>query len=107
MTCCAPGAESFVAADATGVEADEDALLALSRKLGDGTRQLEFAVPDAHCGLHPEHRNNLNRLPQVANARVNLSRRRVRVAFDPARGVPPTWDRRSGERLSHLWSIPT
>ncbi|MHB1110294.1 MAG: heavy metal translocating P-type ATPase, partial [Devosia sp.] len=87
MTCCAPGAESFVAEDATGIEADNAALLALSRRLGDGTRQLEFAVPDAHCGACIQSiETALSGLPQVENARVNLSKRRVRVVFDPARG---------------------
>ena len=89
MTCCAPGAESFAAQDTTtGVETDEEALLALSRKLGDGTRQLEFAVPDAHCASCIRSiESALDALPQVESARVNLSRRRVRVVFDPARGA--------------------
>ncbi len=87
MTCCAPGAESFATPPTSGIETDEDALLALSRKLGDGTRQLEFAVPDAHCASCIQSiEKALCALPQVENARVNLSKRRVRVVFDPAQG---------------------
>ncbi|HEY0920939.1 heavy metal translocating P-type ATPase [Devosia sp.] len=87
MTCCAPGAESFAVQDLSGIETDEEALLALSRKLGDGTRQLEFAVPDAHCASCIRSiETALDAMPQVQSARVNLSRRRVRVVFDPARG---------------------
>lgn len=84
MTCCVPGEHAIVDADATGIEADGPALLALSRRLGDGTRQLEFAVPDAHCASCIRSiETGLAALPMVRAARVNLSRRRVRVTFDP------------------------
>ena len=87
MTCCAPRAHTY-ADDASSIELDDEALIALSRKLGDATCQLEFAVPDANCAaciLSIEAA--LSALPQVETARVNLSKRRVRVVFDPARGA--------------------
>lgn len=86
MTCCLPGAHS-PAVDAAAIESDDAALLSLSRKLGDGSRQLEFAVPDAHCAACIRSiETALLSLPQVVTARVNLTRRRVRVVFDPAKG---------------------
>jgi Cu2+-exporting ATPase len=89
MTCCVPTAESAEIAQQGGIETDDEALLTLSRKLGDGTRQLEFAVPDAHCAACIRTiENGLDALPQVRSARVNLSKRRVRVVFDPEQGHP-------------------
>jgi Cu2+-exporting ATPase len=82
MTCCAPG-EFAVQEGSTGIEADGEALLALSRPLSDGSRQLEFAVPDAHCGACIRTiETALSCLPMVIAARVNLTRRRVRITFD-------------------------
>lgn len=87
MTCCVPSAHAITDPDTTGIEADGQALLALSRPLGDGTRQLEFAVPDAHCASCIRSiETGLAALPMVNAARVNLSKRRVRVTFDPDRG---------------------
>lgn len=89
MTCCLPGEHAAVDAPADGVEFDDAALLALSRKLGDGNRQLEFAVPDAHCAACIRSiETGLAALPGVSAARVNLTKRRVRVSFDPARVAP-------------------
>ena len=91
MTCCLPGEHAAVVEETDGVEADDAALLSLSRKLGDGTRQLEFAVPDAHCAACIRSiETGLAALPGVSAARVNLTKRRVRVAFDPER-VAPSW----------------
>ena len=88
MTCCVPGSHTVVD-EAGGIESDNDALLALSRRLGDGDRQLEFAVPDAHCAACIRSiETALTELPQVRTARVNLTSRRVRVIFDPALGDP-------------------
>lgn len=88
MTCCVPGAHSVID-DPGAIEADGPALLALSRPLGDGLRQLEFAVPDAHCAACIRSiETALTELPQVSAARVNLTARRVRVAFDSAKGNP-------------------
>ena len=89
MTCCVPTAEAVELAQQGGVETDDGALLTLSRKLGDGTRQLEFAVPDAHCAACIRSiETSLGGLPAVKSARVNLSKRRVRVVFDPELGPP-------------------
>ena len=85
MTCCTPGHMPEVEADASAIENDDAALNALSRKLGDGTAQLEFAVPDAHCAACIRSiETGLTSLPSVRSARVNLTRRRVRVVYDPA-----------------------
>ena len=88
MTCCVPG-ELAAVEDPVAIEADDAALMALSRPLGDGRRQLEFAVPDAHCAACIRAiETSLRALPQVTAARVNLTARRVRVAFDPSMGDP-------------------
>jgi Cu2+-exporting ATPase len=89
MTCCVPGEHAILDAQTSSIEADSEALLALSRRLGDGTRQLEFAVPDAHCAACIRSiETGLAALPMVHSARVNLTRRRVRIVFDPAQGEP-------------------
>ncbi|MEQ1901478.1 MAG: cation-translocating P-type ATPase [Devosia sp.] len=88
MTCCVP-VPGYPDDAEQRVEADDKALMNLARKLGDGARQLEFAVPDAHCAACIRTiETSLKKLPQVETARVNLSKRRVRVVFDPARGAP-------------------
>jgi Cu2+-exporting ATPase len=87
MTCCA--APTHLAYEPPSLEQDDAALLKLSRTLGDGRLQLEFAVPDAHCAQCIRTLETaLSMLPQVEDARVNLSKRRVRIAFDPDRGGP-------------------
>ncbi len=87
MTCCVPGEHAIVDAEAGSIESDSAALFSLSRRLGDGTRQLEFAVPDAHCAACIRSiETGLAALPMVKSARVNLTRRRVRVVFDPDKG---------------------
>ncbi|MEO7220911.1 MAG: heavy metal translocating P-type ATPase [Devosia sp.] len=84
MTCCDAGSYALMH-DAQGVETNDVALLSLSRTLGDGTRQIEFAVPDAHCAACIRSiETAVAALPNVVRARVNLSRRRVRIVFDPA-----------------------
>ncbi|WP_421761074.1 heavy metal translocating P-type ATPase [Devosia sp.] len=94
MTCCAPTAEAAQLAEASGVETDDQALLSLSRRLGDGARQLEFAVPDAHCAACIRTiETSLSALPQVSAARVNLTRRKVRIVFDADKGQPSDFTR--------------
>jgi Cu2+-exporting ATPase len=84
MSCCVPGSLAIVVDDPSAIENDDAALHALSRKLGDGTAQLEFAVPDAHCAACIRTiETSLAELPMVRTARVNLTRRRVRIVFDP------------------------
>ncbi len=89
MTCCVPSGHVLQDVDASAIENDDATLLSLSRPLGDGTRQLEYAVPDAHCAACIRSiETGLLSLPQVSAARVNLTRRSVRVVFDPDRGQP-------------------
>jgi P-type Cu2+ transporter len=89
MTCCPPAAHEEADLEIGGIEADDRALQALSRPLSDGTCQLEFAVPDAHCASCIRAiETELAALPMVETARVNLSRRRVRIKYDPNKGVP-------------------
>lgn len=84
MSCCDVGAFEAMN-EASRTETNESALAGLSKKLADGTEQLEFAVPDAHCAACIRAiETSLEALPQVRLARVNLSRRRVRVVYDPA-----------------------
>ena len=82
MTCCVPSDYAY-----SEPSPDGEALLAVSQPLGGGMRQLEFAVPDAHCAACIRTiEAGLSAVPMVQSARVNLSRRRVRVSFDPAAG---------------------
>jgi Cu2+-exporting ATPase len=83
MTCCVPGDFAVVENDPAAIENDDAALNALSRQLGDGTAQLTFAVPDAHCAACIRTiESALAVLPAVRSARLNLSRRRVRIVYD-------------------------
>lgn len=83
MSCCDVGAFETMS-NSPRTETDKSALAELSKKLPDGTEQLEFAVPDAHCAACIRAiETGLEALPQVKLARVNLSRRRVRVVYDP------------------------
>jgi Cu2+-exporting ATPase len=99
VSCCVPSAHA-ITEDPGAIESDSAALMALSRPLGEGRRQLEFAVPDAHCAACIRSiETALGELPMVNAARVNLTERRVRVSFDPAAGSPTelaTAIRRSG-----------
>ena len=89
MTCCTPASHGETELEISGIEADDQALASLSRPLSDGTCQLEFAVPDAHCASCIRAiETELAALPMVETARVNLSRRRVRIKYDPKKGVP-------------------
>lgn len=89
MTCCPPAAHGEADIEPGGIEGDDKALTALSRRLSDGTCQLEFALPDAHCAACIRSiERELIALPMVETARVNLSRRRVRIKYDPNKGAP-------------------
>jgi Cu2+-exporting ATPase len=89
MTCCAPGAESAAEALGDGPENDDAALMGASSRLSEGRYQLELAVPDMHCAACIRTvETGLKALPMVETARVNLSTKRVRVIFDPAKGEP-------------------
>ncbi len=90
MSCCAPGVEAGANLHAgKNAQDSNEALLAASRELGDGLRQLELAVPDVHCATCISTiEKDLDKLDMVSNARVNLSTKRVRVTFDPELGAP-------------------
>src|SRR5262245_6653533 len=83
MSCCAPGADVYL----RQASADDEILLA-SRAVHDGLRQTDLSVPDIHCGGCLQRiETALRKLDGVAEARANLSGRRVRVLW---RGdIPP------------------
>ena len=86
MSCCDIGAFEAMN-EVQRSEGNDVALAGPSRKLPDGTEQLEFAVPDAHCAACIRSiESGLDALPQTRLARVNLSRRRVRIVYDPTQG---------------------
>ena len=78
MSCCAPGAElDFQEA---GPSAEEIGLA--SRPAGDGLRRTDLSVPDMHCGACLQKvEAALGRLEGVAEARANLSTRRVSILW--------------------------
>ncbi|HEY7842797.1 MAG TPA: cation-translocating P-type ATPase [Bradyrhizobium sp.] len=78
MSCCAPGAELNLLE--SGPSADE--ILLASQTVRDGLRRTDLSVPDMHCGacLH-KIETALGRLEDVAEARANLSARRVAVLW--------------------------
>ena len=78
MSCCAPGAElDFGEA---GPSAEEISLA--SRPAGDGLRRTDLSVPDMHCGACVQKvEAALGRLEGVAEARANLSLRRVSIVW--------------------------
>ena len=61
--------------------------MAFSTPTGEGLRTIEFVVPDVYCAACISTiESALTVLPQVSAARVNLSKRRVKVTFFPERG---------------------
>jgi Cu2+-exporting ATPase len=90
MSCCAPGAEAALELDpATATPPSAEEIRLASRDLGDGLRQTDLAAPGIHCGacIHKIEKA-LGRLDGVAEARVNLSAKRVAVRWR-AGGAPP------------------
>jgi len=76
MSCCA-GGTTVNAAASTDVPS-RDAVLHSSQKLDDGRIRTVLAVPDIHCGgCIRKVEGALNALPELEDARVNLSTRRV------------------------------
>jgi Cu2+-exporting ATPase len=90
MSCCAPGAEMALRAEAALPTSSEISLAA--RPLGDGDHQVELSVPGVHCAACiVAVENALLRLEGVTSARVNLSTKRVTVRWhgpDVPRIVP-------------------
>src|SRR5262245_58689442 len=85
MSCCAPAGELALAMTDPG-SADSEVLLA-SRAVGDGLRQTDVSVPTIHCGgCMQKIERALGALPGVAQARVNLSTKRVTIRW---RGETP------------------
>ena len=87
MTCCTTiDVQSIVGHPGTM----PDEIRLASRDLGDGTRQTDLSVPGVHCAACiAAVERTLVRLPGVERARVNLSTRRVAVAWRTGDGVPP------------------
>lgn len=79
MTCCAPGADT---AARYGAGPTPDEIRLASRDLGDGLRQTDLSVPEAHCAACiSKIEGGLGELPDVEHARLNLSTRRVTVKW--------------------------
>jgi P-type Cu2+ transporter len=88
MSCCTP-ADARIEIEASCSVALEEVILA-SRDLGDGTRQSDLSVPGMHCGACiAAVEKTLSALDGVANARVNLSTRRVAVRWRTVDGAAP------------------
>jgi P-type Cu2+ transporter len=84
MSCCAPAAGAV--AELCGAPSREELLLA-SRELGDETRQTDLSVPGVHCAACiAAIEGALNNTHGIAQARVNLSTRRLSVKW---RGEAP------------------
>lgn len=88
MSCCSPADVRLEIEVARPVASEE--LFFASRDLGDGTRQTDLSVPGMHCGACiAAVEKTLSALDGVANARVNLSTRRVAVRWRPVDGAAP------------------
>ncbi|TGQ72994.1 MULTISPECIES: heavy metal translocating P-type ATPase [unclassified Mesorhizobium] len=88
MSCCSPADVRLEIEVARSVASEE--LFFASRDLGDGTRQTDLSVPGMHCGACiAAVEKKLSALDGVANARVNLSTRRVAVRWRPVDGAAP------------------
>jgi Cu2+-exporting ATPase len=78
MSCCAPGAELNLRE--SGPSAEE--ILLASQTVRDGLRRTDLSIPDMHCGACLQKvERALGRIEGVAEARANLSARRVAVLW--------------------------
>ena len=90
MTCCAPVDVQAAFGDTGQSGSTLDEIRLASRDLGDGTRQTDLSVPGVRCAACiAAVERTLARLPGVERARVNLSTKRVAVAWRTADGAPP------------------
>jgi P-type Cu2+ transporter len=86
---CYSAVDAKLEIEAAPLTAPEEILLA-SRDLGDGTRQTDLSVPGMRCGgCMAAVEKTLAALEGVANARVNLSTRRVAVRWHTDSGAAP------------------
>ena len=90
MTCCAASLALAAQAPAGADARPRQELLVASREVGPGLRQSDLSVPGIHCGACIGRiERTLGALPGVADARVNLSTRRVSVRWREEAGPPP------------------
>lgn len=88
MSCCAPGAEAALMIGQHPIAPQE--IVLASRDLGDGTRQTDLSVPQAHCaGCIHAIEATLTSLEGVIGARVNLTAKRVAIRWRQDKPVPP------------------
>jgi Cu2+-exporting ATPase len=77
--CCAGGLALSLAESASGAER-------WARPAGGGLKAVDLLVPGIHCaGCLGTIERGLGAAPGIVSARVNLTMRRVRAVFDPAR----------------------
>ncbi|MBD2749592.1 cadmium-translocating P-type ATPase [Microvirga sp. BT688] len=90
MTCCAPVDVQAVLQAPGQPSVTPDEIRLASRDLGGGTRQTDLSVPGVRCAACiAAVERTLGRLPGVETARVNLSTKRVAVAWRTSDGTPP------------------
>jgi len=82
MSCCS--ASSVPSSVALKHRLDHERTLAASHTMPDGSLQTDFIVPAMHCiGCIRTIERGLAKLPDVKNARANLSTKRVTVQWQP------------------------
>ncbi len=85
MSCCS--ASSVPSSVALKHRLDHERTLAASHTMPDGSLQTDFIVPAMHCiGCIRTIERGLAKLPDVKNARANLSTKRVTVQWRPRAG---------------------
>jgi len=85
MSCCS--ASSVPSSVALKHRLDHERTLAASHTMPDGSLQTDFIVPAMHCiGCIRTIERGLAKLPDVKNARANLSTKRVTVQWQPRAG---------------------
>ena len=86
MSCCATIVADVESADRH--ERTREQIRHAARAVGDDSFEVRFSVPDIHCGgCIQKIERALSELPEVRQARVNLSSRRVTIRWQGC--VPP------------------